>query len=76
MCVAGQGGVKVGEMGRWVALLLSSQRISKGKIKSPFDSDMVHFLRQCQEAQDQIQLDTIQYRTQQCPEAGAELQLD
>lgn len=38
----------------WVALLGSSKRVSKGKIKSLFDSDMVHFLRQCQEAQDQI----------------------
>lgn len=60
-------------MGRCVVLLLNSKRVSKEKIKSPFDSNMVHFLRPCQEAQDQIQLDTIQNRTQQSLEAGAEL---
>lgn len=57
MCVCALG--EVGWSGgcgdrAWVALLGSSKRVSKGKIKSLFDSDMVHFLRQCQEAQDQI----------------------
>lgn len=74
-CGGGGEGAVPGAIGHRGALLLSSKRISKGKIKSPFDSDMAHCLRQCQEAQDQIQLDTIQYRTQQSLEAVAELQL-
>lgn len=52
------------ETGHQVAMLLSSKRNSKGKIKAPFDSDVVRFRRRCQEARDQIQLDTVQSRAQ------------
>lgn len=50
------GGEAVIETGHRVALLLSSKRNPKGKIKAPFGSDMVCFLKRCQEARDQTQL--------------------
>ena len=41
VCVYGGGGRN------WVALLLSSKRVPKGKIKYQCESDTVHFLCQC-----------------------------
>lgn len=74
VCVCiGRGGWGGG--GHWVALLLSSKRVPKGKIKYQFESDTAHSLSQCREAQDQIWLDTIQCRSQQPLEAGTKQSL-
>ena len=61
--------------GYGVALLLSSKRVPKGKIKYQFESDTAHSLSQCREAQDQIWLDTIHCRSQQPLEAGTKQSL-
>ena len=69
VCVLGRG------RGYGVVLLLSSKRVPKGKIKYQFESDTARSLSQCQEAQDQIWLDTIPCRSQQPLEAGTKQSL-